>query len=87
MRSVAEEARANIAAANYHFGSKDAMVLEMLRERVQPINHRRLELLNQARNHNSVKHLSTYEIFHSLIFIPWGKRLLKMQNRDAVWLS
>lgn len=76
MRSVAEEARANIAAANYHFGSKDAMVLEMLRERVQPINHRRLELLNQARNHNSVKHLSTYEIFHSLIF-PLGEEIAK----------
>ena len=42
MRSVALEANANLAAANYHFGSKDALVLEMLRERIQPINARRM---------------------------------------------
>ena len=47
MRSVAQEANANLAAANYHFGSKDALVLEMLRERIQPINARRMELLNR----------------------------------------
>ena len=29
MRSVAQEADANLAAANYHFGSKDALVLEL----------------------------------------------------------
>ena len=52
MRSVAQEANANLAAANYHFGSKDALVLEMLRERIQPINARRMELLNQAKSSN-----------------------------------
>ena len=67
MRSVAQEANANLAAANYHFGSKDALVLEMLRERIQPINARRMELLNQAKSNNPEAQLSTFTIFHSLI--------------------
>ena len=50
LRSVAKEANANLAAANYHFGSKDALVLEMLRERIQPINQRRLQLLEEEKN-------------------------------------
>lgn len=76
MRSVALDAQANIAAANYHFGSKDAMVMEMLRERVQPINERRLELLNQAKNNQAGRPLTTHQIFHSLIF-PIGEEISK----------
>ena len=74
MRSVAREANANIAAANYHFGSKDAMVLEMLRERIQPINERRMELLNLARSQSNGLPLSTFLIFHSLIH-PIGEEI------------
>ena len=75
MRSVAQEANANLAAANYHFGSKDAMVLEMLRERIQPINTRRMELLNQAKSSNpDAQHFVYY--FHSLIY-PIGEEISK----------
>jgi len=76
MRSVAQEANANLAAANYHFGSKDALVLEMLRERIQPINARRMELLNLAKSGNPNAQLSTFTIFHSLIF-PIGEEISK----------
>ena len=74
LRSVAREANANLAAANYHFGSKDAMVLEMLRERVQPINARRLELLELAKREKEGQPLEAHEIFHSLIF-PIGEEI------------
>lgn len=76
MRSVALEAQANLAAANYHFGSKDALVLEMLRERIQPINARRMELLKLAKSRNHQSHLSTFTIFHSLIH-PIGEEISK----------
>jgi len=79
MRSVAKEAKANLAAASYHFGSKDALVLEMLRERIQPINARRLELLNQAKLQQPGIPLSVHQIFHSLIF-PIGEEISKSTN-------
>jgi len=76
MRSVAQEADANLAAANYHFGSKDALVLEMLRERIQPINKRRIALLEEARLRNGNVAPSAHEIFHSLIF-PIGEEIAR----------
>lgn len=74
LRSVAKEARANIASVNYHFGSKDCLVLEMLRERIEPINSRRLELLEEAKNRNGNNPPTAYEIFHSLIY-PIGEEI------------
>ncbi|MDA8806410.1 TetR family transcriptional regulator [Opitutales bacterium] len=76
MRSVAQEADANLAAANYHFGSKDALVLEMLSERIQPINKRRLALLEEAKRRNGKLAPSAHEIFHSLIF-PIGEEIAR----------
>lgn len=48
LRRITKSAGVNLAAANYHFGSKEALYGEVLLRRVQPINRRRLELLDQA---------------------------------------
>lgn len=46
LRSLTEHAKVNLAAVNYHFQSKDALVQAVLFRRVNPINQRRLELLS-----------------------------------------
>lgn len=46
----------------------------MLRERVQPINARRLELLKLAKREKEGQPLRAHEIFHSLIF-PIGEEI------------
>ena len=76
MRSVAKEANANLAAANYHFGSKDALVLEMLRERIQPINQRRMQLLETYKKNQTREPLSVFQILRSLIQ-PIGEEISK----------
>lgn len=48
IRNITARAGANIAAVNYHFGSKESLFVEMIRYRVTPINERRIELLNRA---------------------------------------
>lgn len=48
LREVTELAGVNLAAANYHFGSKEALFHDMLKRRVAPINARRMELLEEA---------------------------------------
>ena len=48
MRLVTSEAAVNLAAAHYHFGSKEALMQAVLRRRLDVINHERLRLLNEA---------------------------------------
>ncbi|MCP5067717.1 MAG: TetR/AcrR family transcriptional regulator, partial [bacterium] len=46
MRAVTQAAGASVSAANYHFGSKQALLGATLRRRIEPFNRRRLELLD-----------------------------------------
>lgn len=48
LRAIMKAADVNIASVHYHFGSKAALVEAVLRRRVEPINARRIELLEQA---------------------------------------
>lgn len=45
VRAITQEAGANLAAVNYHFGSKEGLVQEMFRSRLEPLNLERLQLL------------------------------------------
>src|SRR5271166_1991773 len=46
LRTITAEAGANLAAVNYHFQSKDALVKSVVARRVCPVNERRLALLD-----------------------------------------
>ena len=47
MRAVTQAAGAAVSAANYHFGSKEALLAAVMRRRVEPINARRIEVLGR----------------------------------------
>jgi AcrR family transcriptional regulator len=46
LRAITSEADVNLAAVNYHFQSKDALVQEVIRRRMGPVSERRLVLLD-----------------------------------------
>jgi AcrR family transcriptional regulator len=46
MRAVTQAANASVSAANYHFGSKEALLQAALLRRLEPLNRRRLEALD-----------------------------------------
>jgi AcrR family transcriptional regulator len=46
MRAVTALAKANLAAVNYHFGSKEALVVAVFARRLRPVNEERLRLLD-----------------------------------------
>jgi len=46
LRAITAEAGVNLAAVNYHFQSKDALIRAVIARRVVPINQRRLDLLD-----------------------------------------
>ncbi len=48
MRMVTREASVNLAAVNYHFGSKEELMQEVLRRRLEVINRERLRVLDEA---------------------------------------
>jgi len=53
LRAITQAANANLAAVHYHFGSKEALVREVLERRLGPLNRRRLELLDRVETANS----------------------------------
>jgi AcrR family transcriptional regulator len=46
LRAITASAGVNLAAVNYHFGSKDALIREVFARRLGPLNAERLELLD-----------------------------------------
>lgn len=46
LRQITSKAGVNIAAVNYHFGSKDALITDVLARMLTPINAERLRLLD-----------------------------------------
>ena len=49
LRQVTAAANVNLAAVNYHFGSKDNLVNEVFRRRLDELTRTRLEALEEAR--------------------------------------
>lgn len=47
MRAITTEADVNLAAVNYHFGSKDELIKAVFTRRVVPLNERRLSMLDE----------------------------------------
>jgi AcrR family transcriptional regulator len=47
LRTITAEAGANLGAVNYHFTSKDGLILAVLKRMFAPVNERRLHLLDE----------------------------------------
>lgn len=50
MRAITGKADVNLAAVNYHFGSKQALLEEVIKRRIIPLNRIRRERLEEVRN-------------------------------------
>lgn len=48
VRDITKEAGANVAAVNYHFGSRDGLVLAVIGRYIMPVNQERLARLERA---------------------------------------
>jgi len=67
MRLVTARAEANLAAVNYHFGSKEAMLQELLAQRLDRLNEERLRLLDACEADGRVP---DYETILGILFVP-----------------
>ena len=55
LRMITTEADVNVAAINYHFGSKERLFEAVFERRIRPLNRRRLELLALCRENGGDK--------------------------------
>ncbi|RYD30218.1 MAG: TetR/AcrR family transcriptional regulator, partial [Verrucomicrobiaceae bacterium] len=58
VRDITKEAGANVAAVNYHFGSRDGLVIAVISRYLMPVNQERLARLERAeRNGGEVREI------------------------------
>lgn len=48
LRAITSRAKVNLAAVNYHFGSKESLVAEVINRRIIPLNEERLQKLEKV---------------------------------------
>ena len=75
LRQITREARVNTAAVNYHFGSKEALITEVLTRVISPINRERLRLLEQAEERYGENAIPVEEILECLHRPVVGQRV------------
>ena len=52
LRAITQQAGANLASINYHFGSKQGLLQEVFRRRLRPLNELRVERLRTYLDHS-----------------------------------
>jgi len=69
IKLIAKSAGVNIAAVNYHFGSKFSLIETVIKRRFVPINEQRIERLKKIRYsyHSTKTKPSLYEILYAYI--------------------
>ncbi len=90
LRSITAAAAVNLAAVNYHFGSKDELFQAVLTRRLDPMNQRRVALLDRFERDAAPATLSCERIIVAL-FVPalelardpalGGKNFLRLLGR------
>ena len=69
LRQITARAKVNLAAVNYHFGSKEALMQSVLGRRLDPLNTRRLALLTACEERWTKEQLTCDHVLGAL-FVP-----------------
>src|SRR5436309_2575270 len=57
LRDITAAAAVNLAAVNYHFQSKDSLIDALIQRRIEPINRRRMAMLDEAGPNPSIEQI------------------------------
>lgn len=67
LRMITAKARVNLAAVNYHFGSKEALIREVFERRLGPMNAARIAHLDQLEASARGRPLTTEQIIEAIV--------------------
>ena len=90
-RAITTRAGVNLAAVNYHYGSKDALIEAVFARRLVPLNRERLELLDRVEARAGAGGPAVESIVEAFVRPPMRKIRevpLKASSRviSTVWL-
>lgn len=86
LRAVTEAAQVNLAAVNYHFGSKTNLMRAVIQRRIEPINAARLERLNALLAEHAPAPIPVEQIFEAL-FRPMFEHASGAKGKDLVFMQ
>ncbi len=75
MRMLADEAKVNLGAATYHYGSKEALYVETFMRGFRPVNAERARLLRDAETQAGGKPVSVEKIVECMVRPPYESGL------------
>ena len=81
LRQLTSAAGVNLAAVNYHFGSKEELFQSVLTRRLDPMNQERIELLERLERESGGKPIGVEKILSSML-IP-ALRLARDERRGG----
>jgi AcrR family transcriptional regulator len=81
LRSLTSAASVNLAAVNYHFGTKEELFQAVLTRRLDPMNQERIELLEKLERDSGGRPLSVEKILSAML-IP-ALRLARDEKRGG----
>jgi len=67
LRMITTKAKVNLAAVNYHFGSKDALIREVFGRRLAPLNSARIAHLDRLEADARGRPLTTEQIMEAIV--------------------
>lgn len=70
LRAIAAKAKVNVAAINYHFSSKDNLILEIFAKSIESFEKIRDQLFSEARENNREGTLTVKDLVRGY-YLPW----------------
>jgi len=67
VRAITAAAKVHLSAVNYHFGSKENLIIEVLRRAIRPLNARRLALLESSITQHSPQAVPLPELLETML--------------------
>ena len=78
IRQIVKEAGVNVASLHYHFGSKEAVIHQIITRRLQPINRQKVKRLDELERESNGKSPDLEAILRAFI-----EPHIQMQKMDA----